>query len=90
MAGDDECARRIAILAGGKLAEERRRGLVLAIIKHAKAKGIVRYVPYTLVNDLAQMVREHHLLKMAADLDAMDDLSKFLEKHGIDIEDMDL
>lgn len=90
MAGDDECARRIAILAGGKLAEERRRGLVLAIIKHAKAKGIVRYVPNTLVNVIAQTAREHHLLKMAGDLDAMDDLSEFLKKHGVDIEDLDL
>ena len=90
MAGDDECARRSAILAGGKLAEERRRGLVLAILNFAKAKGLVRHAAFTLVDDLARIVRENHLLAMAGDLDAMTDLPSFLEKHGANIEDLDL
>lgn len=93
MAGDNECARRIAILAGGKLAEERRRGLVLAILEFAKAKGLVRnagyaLTSYELVDALARVVREDHLLAMTGDLDAMDDLSEFLKKHGVDIEDL--
>ncbi|MGY3582066.1 hypothetical protein ACVIGB_001011 [Bradyrhizobium sp. USDA 4341] len=90
MAGDNECARRIAILAGGKLAEERRRGLVLAILRFAKAKGLVRYPSYELVDALARIVREDHLLAMAGDLDAMNDLLSFLGKHGVSIEELDL
>ena len=66
MAGDDECARRSAILAGGKLAEERRRGLVLAILNFAKAKGLVRHAAFTLVDDLARIVRENHCWRWLA------------------------
>jgi hypothetical protein len=90
IAGDDECAGRIAILAGGKLAEERRRGMIRVILNFAKAKGLIRHASYELVDGLSRMVREDHLMAMASDLDAITDLLSFLQKHGVNIEDLDL
>ncbi len=64
--------------------------MIQVILNFAKAKGLIRHASYELVDGLSRMVREDHLMAMAGDLDAITDLLSFLEKHGVNIEDLDL